>query len=104
MSRDIKLDGGEITVLKAIGLSCAPILGKTLIERAKEMESTEFIDTLDGLLDLGYVLSNKVNIRSLEDMEHAVFRVNSGYAHELRNALSPGRVRDQSAERRRRRG
>jgi hypothetical protein len=102
MGQEIKLDGGEITVLKAIGLSGAPILGKQLIERSNEMEPAELIDTLDGLLELGYVLSSKVKVRYLEDIEHAVFRVNSGYAHELRNALTPGRRRDQSGERRRR--
>jgi hypothetical protein len=103
MGQDIKLDGGEITVLKAIGLSCTSITGKQLIERSKEMETAEFIDTLNGLIELGYVLSNKMNIHSLEAVEHGIFRVNSGYAHELRNALSPGRGRDQSGERRRRR-
>lgn len=103
MQREIKLDGGEISILKAVGLSGAQIHGKLLIERSQDMETAEFIDTLDGLVSMGYLLSNKVNVRSMEDVERAFFRVNTAYAHDLRDALSPGRRRDQERTRRRRR-
>jgi hypothetical protein len=102
--RDIKLDGGEITVLKTLGLSGSQMYGKQLIDHHKEMETAEFIDTLNGLISLGYVLSNKVNLRMLEDVERASFRVNPAYAHDLRDALNPGRKREQEKPRRRRRG
>ena len=104
MQREIKLDGGEITVLKTLGLSGSQMYGKLLIDHLKEMETAEFIDTLNGLISLGYVLSNKVNLRMREDVERAFFRVNPGYAHDLRDALNPGRKREQEKPRRRRRG
>ena len=103
MHREIKLDGGEITVLKALGLSGSQMYGKLLIDHMKDMETAEFIDTLNGLMSLGYVLSNKVNLRMREDVERAFFRVNPGYAHDLRDALNPGRRREQEKPRRRRR-
>ena len=57
MGREIKLDGGEISLLKKIGLSGTPVLGKLLVERIEEMETGEFIDTLCGLIDQGYELA-----------------------------------------------
>jgi len=102
MHREINLSGGEISILKTIGLSGAPVYGKLLIERVGEMEFAEFLDELNGLISLGYVLSDKVNIRKMEDMEKAVFRVNASYAHDLRDAIQPGRRREQQRRRRRR--
>jgi hypothetical protein len=103
MAREMKLDRGEITVLKTLGLSGESLIGKTLIERSGGMETAEFLDTIKGLLDLGYVVTNKVNVQSLEEAERALFRVNQTYAHELKAALNPGRSREQTGERRRRR-
>jgi hypothetical protein len=102
MRRELNLSGGEIALLKTMGLSGAPIFGKLLIENIGEMETGEFIDTLDGLISLGYDLSDKVNLRTLEDVERAVFRVNSSYSRELRDAIHPGRRREQERRRRRR--
>jgi hypothetical protein len=104
MARDIRLDGGEISILKKIGLSGSPLLGKLLIDRIEEMETGEFLDTLIGLLDLGYVLANKVNIRLMEDVEKASFRVNPSYSKDLQDAVNPSRKRERErAERLRRR-
>jgi hypothetical protein len=103
MQREIKLDGGEISILKTIGLSGAQVPGKVLIERAGDMETAELLDTLNGLIALGYLLSNKVNVRSTEDVEKSFFRVNTAYSHDLRDAVHPGRHRDQERTRRRRR-
>ena len=103
MAREIKLDGGEITILKMLGISGAQTYGKVLLERMHDMETAEFLDTLNGLISQDYVLSNKVNLRLIEDVEHAFFRVNSTYARDLRDAISPGRHRDQERSRRRRR-
>ena len=103
MQREIKLDGGEITVLKTLGLSGTQMYGKQLIGHMQDMETAEFIDTLNSLISLGYVLSNKVNLRLMEDVERALFRVNSAYARDLRDAINPGRKRDQDRSRRRRR-
>lgn len=102
--REIKLDGGEITILKTLGLSGAPMAGKMLLERSGEMAIAEFLDTLSGLISLGYVLSDKVNVRLREDVERATFRVNASYARDLKGAIYPGRRRqDERAKRRDRR-
>jgi hypothetical protein len=103
MAREIILGGGEITLLKKIGLSGAQVFGKMLIDRAEGMEPAEFLDTLVGLIDQGFVLSNKVNIRLIEDVERAFFRVNAAYAKDLRDAVNPGRKRDRERTERQRR-
>ena len=102
MAREINLNGGEITLLKTMGLSGSPIFGRLLIEHMGEMEPAEFLDELSGLMSLGYVLADKVNVRTMQDVERTVFRVNASYARDLRDAIQPGRRREQ--QRRRRRG
>ena len=102
MKREINLSGGEITLLKTMGLSGTPTYGKLLIERIGEIEQAELLDELTGLIELGYVLCDKVNVRTIEDVEHAVFRVNASYARDLRDALQPGRRREREQRRRRR--
>jgi hypothetical protein len=103
MAREIILDGGEISLLKKIGLSGTQVYGKMLVDRAEGMETQEFLDTLIGLIDQGYVLSNKVNIRLIEEVERAFFRVNAAYAKDLRDAVNPGRKRDRERAQRQRR-
>jgi hypothetical protein len=102
MTREINLSGGEITLLKTLGLSGTPYYGKLLVEHVGEIEQAEFLDELNGLIELGYVLSDKVNVRTIEDVERAVFRVNASYARDLKDALHPGRRRDKEQRRRRR--
>jgi hypothetical protein len=102
--REIQLNGGEITILKAIGVSGTAMSGKFLLDRIEEVEAGEFIDTLEGLLAMGYLLATKVNIRTLEDVERTSFRVNPSYAHDLKDALDPSRRREGEKQRRRRRG
>ena len=106
MSRELTLDGGEITVLKKIGLSGGPVYGKLLTDSLEQDEIPMFLETLIGLLEQNYVLSNKVNIRLIEDAERAFFRVNPTFAGELRDAVNPARRRErerQSNRRQRRR-
>ena len=104
MGHDIKLDGGEITILKKIGLSGSPLFGKLLVDRIEEMETGEFLDTLSGLMDQNYVLSNKVNVRLMDDVQKAFFRVNPAFAKDLQDAVNPSRKRDRErADRQRRR-
>jgi hypothetical protein len=102
MHREINLSGGEITLLKSLGLSGTPTYGKLLVEKIGEMEQAEFVDELNGLISQGYVLSDKVNVRTMEDVERAVFRVNASYARDLKDALHPGRRREREPRRRRR--
>ena len=103
MAREIQLSGGEITILKAIGLTGTAVAGKFLLDRMEEVEAGEFIDTLEGLVAMGYLLATKVNIRTVEDVERASFRVNPSYAHDLKDALDPNRRREADKQRRRRR-
>jgi len=104
MGREIRLDGGEISILKKIGLSGTPLYGKLLIDRIEEMETGEFLDTLAGLIDQNYVVSNKVNIRLMEDVQKAFFRVNPAFSKDLQDAVNPSRKRERErAERLRRR-
>lgn len=103
MRREINLSGGEMTLLKAMGLSGTPMTGKQLMEHMGEMETAEFIDELNGLLNNGYVLCNKANVNSMEDAERSYFRVNASYARDLRDAINPGRRREDKTRRRRRR-
>jgi len=103
MRREISLSGGEITLLKTLGLSGTPTPGKQLKSALGEMETAEFLDELNGLIMQGYVLATKVNISSMEDVERALFRVNASYARDLRDAIQPGRKREDTSRRRRRR-
>ncbi|HLW34043.1 MAG TPA: hypothetical protein VKS98_00130 [Chthoniobacterales bacterium] len=102
MHREINLSGGEITLLKSLGLSGSPNPGRLLLEQMGEMAEAEFLDDLTGLIGQGYVLADKVNVRTMEDVERAVFRVNASYARDLKEAIRPGR--HEPERRRRRRG
>jgi len=104
MGREIKLDGGEISLLKKIGLSGAPVLGKLLVDRIGEMEMPSFLETLIGLMEQDYILSSRVNVRLMEDVERAFFRVNPSCAKELRDAVIPGKRRERERAVRQRRG
>ena len=53
---EIKLNGGEITILKTLGLTGAQMAGTQLVDRIEEMEGAEFLDTLTGLIDQDYVV------------------------------------------------
>jgi hypothetical protein len=102
VQREIKLAGGEISVLKALGLSGTPLNGKMLLQRVGDMETAEAVDTLSGLITLGYVLSTKVNLQTRDDVERSFFRVDSSHARELRDALRPGGRRREERPRRER--
>jgi hypothetical protein len=99
---EITLSGGEITILKTIGLS-GPASGKQLAEHMEDMESAEFLDALEGLMTIGYVLANRVNIRTMDAVEASSFRVNPSFARELRDAIYPSRTRQAKTTRRQRR-
>ena len=105
MKREIDLDGGEITLLKALGTSGTPKSGKMLLQGASGMGDSAFVETLAGLIDRGFVLSSKVNVLKIEDVPHSFFRVNPSYSRDLRDAMKPGGSRgDEDRSRRRRRG
>jgi|SRR5438067_13247797 len=99
---EINLDGGEVQVLKAIGLGGSNVSGDVLIERVAGLEEAELIDTIQGLMMMGYVLADKQAFHDLSDVKKAEFHVNSGYSKALREAIDP-RVRPEKRSRRVRR-
>ncbi|MEQ1860879.1 MAG: hypothetical protein ABMA13_13165 [Chthoniobacteraceae bacterium] len=91
MSREneIQLDGSEVTVIKAIGLSGGEVDGKTLLERLPDFVLAELVDTLHGLVAQAYVESDKGSYHRKEEFEKTHFHVNPSYAHDLKDALNP---------------
>ena len=104
MARDIKLGGGEISFLKAIGTSGAPVHGRMLLDRLGDLPEAELLDTLVGLIESDYIIASKVNVRLMADVERSFFRVNPALAKDLRSAMKPGQRREEQRERRQRRG
>ena len=79
-----------------------PFAGNLFIARLKDLEPAEFLDSLSGLIMMGYVLSSKVNIVKIEEVAYSSFRVNPSYARDLRDALRPSGRREDERKRRRR--
>src|SRR5438105_508276 len=98
--REVNLSGGEISVIKALGLSGGTVDGETLIERAQGMEEAELLDTLQGLILSGYVNCTVRTLRTVEQLKKAELEVNSSYQRDLREALDS---RNKQPTRRRRR-
>jgi len=99
---EINLDGGEKEILKAIGLGGNNCTGKMLLEKAPGMDEAEFVSTLRGLMTMGYILADKQSFHDFEDVEHAEFHVNSGYAKDLKEAMDPRFRRERKEQRNRR--
>jgi phosphatidylserine decarboxylase len=90
-------------MLKALGLSGTPVKGSLLVGRL-EMEEAEVVDTINGLVTLGYIIPSKVNIQKMQDVEQSYFHVNATLARELHDAMRPGRRKEEERPRRRRSG
>ena len=86
---DINLDGTEISIIKALGLSGSGLQGEQLIERVGGLADAELLDALQGLISIGYVSAEKSAIHSIDDLKGTEFRVNSGYLRDLKEALDP---------------
>ena len=101
---EISLNGGEITILKTLGLSGGDDgRARNWSDRMEGMEGAEFLDTLAGLMTMDYVLANKVNIRTMDAVKSASFRVNPALARDLKDAVYPSRQKKADTGRRRRR-
>ena len=87
--RDLNLDGGEIAIIKALGLGGTELTGKDLMSRVSELVGAELLDTLKGLIALGYVNADKSSFQKIEEMETVHFQVNPGYSKQLREAMDP---------------
>lgn len=98
-SREISLSGGEIAVIKALGISGNPVAGDALVERMNMLEDAEIVDTLLGLMAQDFVESDRDTLRTIGDVERATFKINAQHIKDLRGALSPQR---KERERRRR--
>jgi hypothetical protein len=94
--RDINLDGGEISVIKALGLSGSDMNGADLMKKVPDQEPVELIETLHGLINVGYVECDGGALHDVETFKHYIFRVNPGYAKDLRDALNPQRAEPKS--------
>jgi hypothetical protein len=99
--KELNLDGGEIAIIKAIGLSGSEMRGDDLMARVPDQSAAELIDTLKGLISVGYINSDKSGFYDNEDMKTVHFQVNSGYAKELRDAMDPNPERPKSRRMRR---
>jgi hypothetical protein len=89
MASNINLDGGEISIIKALGLSGGEITGEQLAMRVPELAAGELITTVKTLVMMGYVISDDSSLKKKDDFDKAHFHVNSGYAHELKEAIDP---------------
>lgn len=87
MSLEINLDGGEIQLVKALGIGGSAIDGETLIERMTNVEEAEFLDTLQGLITMGYIITDRQSLHDFSDVRRAQFHVNSGYSKALKEAV-----------------
>lgn len=88
MAREISLSGGDITIIKTLGVSGQTMKGKVLNERAG-MTTAELIDTLQGLMMFDYILCTKDNLRTIEDVEKSDFRVNPALSKAIKEAVAP---------------
>jgi len=89
MGREIQLDGTEISVVKAIGIGGGEIDGGTLIDRCQELDFADLVDTVRGLMQQGFVEADSSAFYSKKEMADVNFRVNSGYAKDLKDAVDP---------------
>lgn len=94
--RELNLDGGETSVIKAIGLSGSDVSGDELMKRCPELEVAELIDTVKGLINLGYVEADPASFYSVDELMRVTLHVNSGYAKDLREALNPQQAQPKS--------
>jgi hypothetical protein len=100
---EINLSGGEISILKTIGVGGGSMAGSQLAERMDQLEPAELVDALEGLMSEDYVLCDRVNVRTIDDVKGASFRVNPTHARDLRDAVYPSRSKPEQKQRRRRR-
>jgi hypothetical protein len=99
---EVNLDGGEISVIKVLGFSGASMSGEQLKSGLSEFGYAELVDTIQGLMMLGYVSGDRDTFNEEKDFDRAMFSVNSGYVKELREALDPKRYKPQKSRRQRR--
>jgi hypothetical protein len=100
MGHDINLSGGDITMIKAIGMAGSAVNGEILLGRCQGMGDAEVIESLKDLIALGYVIADNESFNSGSDIAKIQFRVNTSYARDLKESLDP---QPKKVERRQRR-
>ena len=100
MGHDINLSGGDITMIKSIGLAGSAVNGETLMGRCSGMGEAEIIESLKDLIALGYVVADNETFHTGSDIAKIQFRVNTSYARDLKESLDP---QPKKVERRQRR-
>ncbi len=86
MSRIIRLNGREASVLRTIGFGLG-VAGAELQERL-QMAAEDLVDVLNTLLDIGYVETASMKERVvLEAYEAETFEINPSYAGDLKAVL-----------------
>jgi len=86
---NITLDGGEISIIKALGFGGGDTGGDVLLERVSDLAFAEVVDSLQSLVQMGYVIADKGSFNNSEEFKKTNFHVNSGYARELKDAMDP---------------
>ena len=89
MGREIQLDGVETSVIKCLGIGSSDMDGNTLLESCRELEFAELADAIRGLMSVGYVECDSECFNDVETFMKLHFKVNPGYAKELREAVDP---------------
>jgi hypothetical protein len=88
-NKELSLDGGEISVIKALGFGGSAISGDQLLERVPDMVFAELCDAIQGLVAMGYIDSDRNSFHTEEDFKKTFFHVNTGYSRDLKDALDP---------------
>ncbi len=96
--REIQLDGGEVTIIKALGVGASQeVNGEDLLAKvSSEFVPADLIDTVKDLIMVGYVEADKSSFYNLDEFKSVHFRVNPGYSKDLREALNPQRQKPKS--------
>ena len=101
--REINLDGGEISVIKALGVGSGEMNGEDLMARLSgDLVPAELMDTIKGLMMMGYVEADKSSFYNTDEFRVIHFRVNSGYSKDLREAVNPQQQKPRKSKRVRR--
>ena len=101
MAREISLSGGDVSVLKALGLSGGQVTGQALMDRLGHMEPAEVVDTLDTLMSLDFVQSDTEKLKSASDLKGAKLNVNTAMLRDLREAINPPKKENKPTRQRR---
>lgn len=87
----INLDGGETSIIRALGFSGAPMSGRDLKGRVERMSDNALTESLKTLISIGYITSTP-DLDLVEDLDKTVFAVNTGYSKDLKEAIEPSRA------------